>query len=143
MLSKQETEPSNRQSWKDIFVFTNNTHLFMLGLSVLFSIASGGLQPVMAIFLGKFFDAFADFGAEKESSSALMHRIEQDVYALIAVAGGTFLIKGALFSAWLIFGELQAKAVRDGLFQSLLEKDIEWYDSQASSIDAILSRWHT
>ena len=97
----------------------------------------------MAIFLGKFFDAFADFGAGKISSEKLMDRTLTSVYALLGVGAGTVFLKTGMFAAWLSFGEMQAKSVRDELFQSLLRKDLEWFEMRESGVGTLLARLQT
>lgn len=97
----------------------------------------------MAIFLGRFFDAFADFGAGKISSDKLMDRTLTSVYALLGVGAGTILLKSGMFAAWLSFGEMQAKSVRDELFKALLEKDLEWFEMRESGVGTLLARLQT
>jgi ATP-binding cassette subfamily B (MDR/TAP) protein 1 len=94
----------------------------------------------MAIFLGRFFDAFADFATGKIPPETLTERTLKSVYALVAVGAGTLLLKGGLFAAWLSFGEMQAKGVRDELFQALLEKDLPWFEMREAGVGTLLAR---
>lgn len=45
--------------------------------------------------------------------------------------------------AWMTFGALQAREVRDRLFQDLLDKEVEWYETHTSGIGALLPRLQT
>lgn len=72
-----------------------------------------------------------------------MQKILINVYALIGIGLTTWLLKGGYFAAWLVFGEMQAKSVRDELFVDLLRKDLEWYDKRTVGIDVLLSRLQT
>ena len=55
-----------------------------------------------------------------------------DVQALIALGAATWLVKGGYFASWPVFGELQAQSVRNELFENLLRKDLEWFETRTS-----------
>ncbi len=131
------------KGWRAVFTFTYRSHLLALVPAVAFSICGGALGPIMAIFLGKFFDAFADFGAGKISPDKLMERTLTSVYVLLAIGASNILLKSSMFAAWLIFGEMQAKGVRDELFKALLRKDLEWFEMRESGVGTLLSRLQT
>ena len=59
---------------------------------------------------------------------------------MVGLGGASWLFNSIQFSAWLAFGELQAKGARDRLFTSLLGKEIEWYDRRKNGIHALLPR---
>ena len=140
---EQLAKESKPGGWKAVFNFTHRAHLQAFGPAVACSICGGALGPIMAIFLGRFFDAFADFGAGKISPDKLMDRSLTSVYALLGVGAGTILLKSGMFAAWLSFGEMQAKSIRDELFQALLEKDIEWFEMRESGVGTLLARLQT
>lgn len=129
--------------WKAVFTFTRRRHLWSLVPAFAFSIAGGALGPIVAIFLGRFFDAFADFAAEKISPQQLLDRTLSSVHALLGVGAGSIVLEGGLFVAWLSFGEMQAKSVRDELFQALLQKDLEWFEMRESGVGTLLARLQT
>ena len=138
-----EQEIQQSRGWRAFFSFTTKKHLLALVPAIMFAICAGILEPTMSIFLGKFFDAFADFGAGKISETKLMDRTMTSVYALIVVGSGTLFLKGGLFVAWLTFGEMQARSVRDELFQGLLEKDFEWFQMRETGMGTLLTRLQT
>ena len=127
-------------SWRALFNFTDKTHLITLAPALFLSIISGILLPALAIFFGKFLDAFSSFGAGHLGGQDFMDKVLIDTYALIGLGGATWILKGGYFTIWLLFGELQAKSVRDALFQSLLEKDLDWYEMRTSGVGSLLSR---
>ena len=126
-----------------MFAFTRRSHLLTLLPAAVLSTIDGFVVPAIAIYLGKFFDAFSSFGQGQINGSTLMHKTLTDVYVLLAIGTIDLILKGGSFSAWLAFGELQAKSVRDELFRSLLEKDLEWYDSRSSGVGTLLTRLQT
>jgi ATP-binding cassette, subfamily B (MDR/TAP), member 1 len=127
-------------SWRALFNFAEKGHLVVLLPAIFLSALSGILLPALAIIFGKFFDAFSDFGAGTIGDSEFTQRVLIDIYALIGLGGATWLLKGGYFTIWLVFGELQAKSVRDALFQNLLERDLEWYESRTTGVGSLLSR---
>src|ERR1700742_303774 len=126
--------------WRSLFSFTTTSHLPVLVPAILCSIAAGGLQPATAFFFGKFFDSFSGFVAGSFDGQAFMAKSFSSLSALVAIAAATFLLKGALFSLWLLFGEMQAKRVRQLLFATLLDRNIEWYEAQSNGVGTLLIR---
>ena len=94
----------------------------------------------MAFFFGKFFEGFSDFASGKIDGNTFMHKSLSSFYALFAIGAATFLLKGSLFSLWLVFGEIQARSVRELLFASLLDREIEWYEARTSGVGPLLTK---
>jgi ATP-binding cassette subfamily B (MDR/TAP) protein 1 len=130
-------------SWRALFNFTNRAHLIALLPALILSAVSGVLPAALAIFLGKYFDALANFGAGMINEHELVQKVQINTYGLIAIGGATWLMKGGFFTLWLIFGEMQAKSVRDILFQCLLQKDLEWFEMRSTGVGSLLSRSQT
>lgn len=130
-------------SLKALFNFTNRSHLIILIPALILSAISGILLPTLAIVFGKFFDALASFGAGTIGDHELVQKVLSNTYALVALGGATWLLKGGYFTVWLVFGELQAKSIRDALFRSLLHKDLEWFEMRSSGVGSLLSRLQT
>ncbi|ETI26967.1 hypothetical protein G647_10066 [Cladophialophora carrionii CBS 160.54] len=126
--------------WRSLFSFTEKAHLPVLLAAIFMSTAAGSLQPIMAFFFGKFFDNFTDFASNKIDGATFMNRSLTSFYALFAVGGATFLFKGALFSLWLVFGEMQSRCVRELLFASLLDRDMHWYQARTSGVGTLLAK---
>ena len=134
---------SSSITWIGLFHFTQRSHLLALLPAVCFSIVSGVIEPGMTIFVGKFFNAFADFSAGNFSSDDLMDRVMLPIYAFLVLGGVMILLRGGACSCWTVFGEMQAKQVRKDLFQTLLEKDLEWFEMRERGVGNLLSRLQT
>lgn len=130
-------------SWGALFNFTDRAHLIVLIPALILSAVSGILPAALAIFLGRYFDGLANFGAGTISDHELVQKVQINTYGLIAIGGATWLMKGGFFTLWLIFGEMQAKNVRDILFQCLLQKDLEWFEMRSTGVGSLLSRSQT
>jgi hypothetical protein len=137
------TEPLLTARWRSLFNFTSRTHVLPLAIAVLLAIASGIVIPGLAYFLGKIFNSFASFGANKLTGKDLVHKVTHDCIALAGLGSASWLLNGGYFMFWLFFGELQARNVRDKVFNGLLDKDIEWFEMRKSGIGALLPRLQT
>ena len=140
----QEGPGGNKNArWGSLFNFTTRAHILPLVIANLLSIASGIIIPALAIFIGKLFNLFTEYGAGKLDGPALVHRISKyDLYMLM-LGGASMYINAGYFGFWIYFGELQAKNARDRLFDGLLEKDMEWFDMRTAGVNTLLSRLQT
>ena len=137
------TERADRASWRSLFNFTAKSHLFPLLAALALSVASGIIIPALALFLGKVFDSFTAFGAGSISGSSLIRKVSKNTVALAGLGCASWLLNGCYFMGWLVFGELQAKSVRDRLFDGMLQKDMEWYDMRKAGVGALMPRLQT
>jgi ATP-binding cassette subfamily B (MDR/TAP) protein 1 len=103
----------------------------------------GIAPPIMAIYFGRLFNAFSEFLASRISADTLGAQIHQAIYPLLAVACGMFLSKIGQFSLWVIFGELQAQKIRTMLFDDMLRKNQEWYNTRSTGVASLLTQLQT
>ena len=142
-VTREEDRQVKNAQWGALFNFTTKAHILPLLIAILLSISSGIVVPALAIFLGKLFNLFTEFGTGKLSGSELVHKISTyDIY-MLGLAGASMLLNAGYFGFWLYFGELQAKNVRDRLFDGLLKKDMEWFDMRTAGVNTLLSRLQT
>ena len=146
-LQDQSLPPSREKGgflaafhWKPLFNFTQPVHAAVFVPGILLAIAAGILQPALAIFFGKFFNSFSQYGGGMITGAQLMQKTLVDVYALLGIGAATWILKGSYFALWIVFGEMQAKSVRDRLFSHLVQKDLAWFDSRTTGVGALLSR---
>ncbi|KAA8901932.1 bile salt export pump [Sphaerosporella brunnea] len=133
----------SKVSWRSLFVFTDKRHLVVLTIALLLSVISGLIIPGMSILLGKIFGTFAGFGSGALSSDAFIYEVRKTIAYLALLGCGSWLFNGTFFASWLWFGELQAKAARERLFESLIDQDVEWFDDRANGVSAMLSKSQT
>ena len=127
-------------SWRALFSFTTAAHIFPLAAAIILSLASGIVIPTLAILLGKLFDQFTKYGGGAIDGHSLVHRISVYGLYLVGLGSGAILLNAGYFGFWLVFGELQAKSVRDKLFDGLLEKDMAWFDMRKAGVSTFLNR---
>ena len=97
----------------------------------------------MSYLLGKVFDCFTSFGAGKYGGSELVRNVSRYALGITVLGTASGILHAGYFGFWLVFGELQAKGARDSLFDSMLEKDMEWYDMRKDGVEALIQRLQT
>jgi ABC-type multidrug transport system fused ATPase/permease subunit len=130
-------------SFSSIFAFTDKKHLTVLIPALLLTTIAGAIKPAIAIFLGLIFDELANFGSGSITGDELLKGVSTWCIALTGLGVATMLVNGGFFYLWLVFGEMQARSVRDKSFLSMMEKDMEWYDLRAEGIGSLLVRIQT
>ena len=131
-------EPIQHLGWKSLFGFTNRKHLPFLGGAVFFGIVAGLALPAEAILYGLVFNQFANFGSGAITGPKLLENVSKYCAYMTAIAAVDWFANSIFFVFWLTFGELQARSARNHIFNSLLVKDITWYDTRRSGIGAFL-----
>ncbi|KAH9219138.1 P-loop containing nucleoside triphosphate hydrolase protein [Leptodontidium sp. 2 PMI_412] len=134
---------SGKPSWRSLFVFTTRQHIAVIAIALLSSFLSALLKPTLAIFFGKIFSIFTKFGLGVLDGHDALVAISKWCVALVCLGGAAWVIEGAFLSSWMVFGELQAKCVREELFVGMLDKEMEWYDLRQDGIGSLLIRIQT
>ncbi|KAL7953908.1 ABC-transporter [Trichoderma compactum] len=134
---------SQRSSFKHLFSFTRWNHAGLLIAAVIASAAFSSIKSVQSIILGKIFDVVSDFGAGHRSGNETMDQLSHWGLILLGMGIGNWLASTAFLALWVIFGELQANSVRQGIFQGLLSKKMSWYDSLDQGVSSLLVRIQT
>ncbi|MCJ1390627.1 hypothetical protein MMC18_003488 [Xylographa bjoerkii] len=138
-----DEEHLQHAKWSSLFNFTSRAHILPLIVAACLSVSSGIVIPALAIFLGKIFDTFADYGAGMISGSDLTKQTSVNGLYLLGLGSASWVLNGSFFMFWLLFGELQARHVREMLFNGMLQKEMEWYDMRKSGVNAMIPRLQT
>jgi ATP-binding cassette, subfamily B (MDR/TAP), member 1 len=126
--SSKAARTKSDSAWKHLFKFTQVKHLPALLPAICCSFIAGATKPVMTIYIGKFFTAFGGYTAKQVSLDDFKDRTLTSIYGFIVIGVATLAAKGGSTACWMIFGEMQARQIREQLFEGLLEKDLEWFD---------------
>lgn len=126
--------------WASLFAFTTRKHTAPLSVALLLAIGAGAVNPVLAIFLGRIFNAFSAFGAGTVDEATFRHNVSKESLSLLGLGSISWLLNGGFFIAWVSFGELQAKSCRSRVFDGLLQKSIAWFDKRKSGVATSMSR---
>lgn len=130
-------------SWRSLFNFTSKRDAIPLLLALIFSVAAGIVSPALAMILGNIFGLFTNFGAGEIRGTELLNQVFAYAIILAGLGIASGLLHASYYMFWLVFGELQAKHVRERLFHDMLEKDMSWYDMRTGGIDTLVSRLQT
>ncbi|KAM0335558.1 hypothetical protein ACHAQA_000606 [Verticillium albo-atrum] len=129
-----------RASWRDLFAFTRWSHCTALIPACIASCAVGVFKTSLAVTLGQFFQLVVNFASGSMEGAEAVERTRKLSIVLCGLGAGHWAANTAFLAFWVLFGELQARSVREQTFQSLLEKDMRWYDAQSDGISSLLVR---
>ena len=130
-------------SWRLLFTFANRQHATILIWAIVTTVIAGLLKPVQAILIGNIFTEFTSYGSDNSSHRDMLHRVSISCIFLTALGVLAWVLEGIFLSAWMVFGEAQAEQIRRNMFEALLDRDLEWYDSQKDGIPSLVTRIQT
>lgn len=135
----EEDAPKLMPTWRSLFGLTPRAHLLILVPGAVLALLAGCATPALAIFLGNLFDAFTNFGAEKITGNELRAKVVSSCLGMFGLGLAGWLLNGAYFAAFVVFGEMQACSARKKLFTKLLKRDVEWFEARDEGTGAFLS----
>ncbi|OJJ40957.1 hypothetical protein ASPWEDRAFT_100010 [Aspergillus wentii DTO 134E9] len=122
-----------------LFNFTTKKHIPTLVSGLVFSLAASLSTLVFAILLGKIFNSFMVFGAGEISSQDLIKGITTDCIGLAGLGAAGWVLNAGYFTLFVAFGELQVANARGRVFERLLKRDLQWFQTQQDGTGAFLS----
>ncbi|KAF2223726.1 P-loop containing nucleoside triphosphate hydrolase protein [Elsinoe ampelina] len=123
-----------------ILTFTNRSHTTILVVGITAAIVKGVAGPAGALLTGKIFGALSGYRPGVTTAESLIASVRQNILYLLVVAGASFFVHFVFFTAWVIFGERQAKEARHQLFNALLKQEVAWFDRRKEGPSAMLPR---
>jgi len=136
-------DSTNVSRWRDLFAFTRKKHAPTLGAALFVSVAAGVVGPALSIFLGRLFNTFAEFASGKIDNTKFRADLSRDSLFLALIGLLSFFFGSGAFSSCMAFGELQARTCREEVFDGLLDKPVEWFDTRRSGVKALVARLNT
>lgn len=128
-----------RPSWMPLFSFTTRKHIAALTLAILFAFIASIATPAFAVILGEIFNSFTLFGGNKITAGDLSKTTIKFCIGLAGLGSASWLFNGLYFITFVVFGELQVAQARCRLFEGLLRKNQEWFETQKDGSRAFLS----
>jgi ATP-binding cassette subfamily B (MDR/TAP) protein 1 len=139
-LVSMDSSNGKSASWKDLFTFTTRKHLFIAVPAVVFSAAGGLTLPINSYLIGRIFRAFSNYSIGQFDASELKNEIRRfNIYTVI-LGSGSWVFNSLALTLWLIFGDLQARNARSRLFNSMIHRDIAWFDKRQDGVGALVTR---
>ncbi len=142
-INKDGSNSVIHASWWFLFTSTSTSHSSGLIAAIVLSIAAGVVAPILAVIFGKIFEAFTSYGASQINGSELVGQVSRYGIGLVVLGCTSGVLNATFLMSWLIFGEVQAKSAREELFDSMLYKDMAWFDSHKCGMETLVSRLQT
>lgn len=130
---------TSKAGWLSLFRFTTRKHIPILVPGVILAIAASLTAPALAILLGNVFDSFTIFGAGQTSTQSLVQKVTTGCIGLAGLGAASWALNASYYTLFVLFGELQAASARTRLFEQLLKRNLEWFESQQDGTGAFLS----
>lgn len=131
--------PASKPTWLSLFRFTSKRHIPVFVFGVILAIAASLTTPALAILLGSIFDKFTLFGAGTISGHRLVEKVTSGCFGLACLGAASWALNASYFTLFVLFGELQASSARGKLFEELLKRNLEWFETQPDGTGAFLS----
>ncbi|GAQ08037.1 alpha-factor-transporting ATPase [Aspergillus lentulus] len=117
----------------------SSNHTPTLCLATVLALLASSVTPIFAILLGDIFNSFTSFGGSDISGDDLLRKVTRHSIALSGLGIASWVLNGAYFSLFIVFGELQVSNARTRVFEELLGRDQEWFETQKDGTKAFLS----
>ena len=147
--SQQQTENVTKHATHNalgltiIFSFTQRDHLFVLVPAIAFSCLCGLIKPTLSILIGRYLTSLSKLASPSADVPAVTQQNWTTICQLVGLAAFTWISKTGFAATWDGYAEVQVKVVREDLFKTLLDRDLEWFDKQDSGIGSLLIRLQT
>ncbi|KAH7406010.1 P-loop containing nucleoside triphosphate hydrolase protein [Phaeosphaeria sp. MPI-PUGE-AT-0046c] len=124
--------------WKALFRFTTKKHLPLFASAIVSTAVAGATMPVFAIIYGRIFRDYTDYGTGKIGSHTLRSSVARYCLILTGIASLNWIANSVFFFLFLTFGELQARSARKKIFDTLIRKDMAWFDTRETGVAVFL-----
>ncbi|KAH8170444.1 ABC transporter transmembrane region domain-containing protein [Sarocladium implicatum] len=141
--STHEDPSEVKGRWKHLFAFTRRSHAWPLAFAMVATVVAAGLKTLLAVLLGKTFDVMTAYASGTADAEETKRGVAKWCFVLWGVGGANWIANMAFLALWIAFGELQANSARLDMFDTLLWKDMSWFDSQEQGVSSLLVRVQT
>ncbi|PWY66959.1 ABC a-pheromone efflux pump AtrD [Aspergillus eucalypticola CBS 122712] len=125
--------------WMSLFSFTTTKHLPVLIGGFTFTAISSLSVPIFSVLLGEIFNTFTLFGGGKVAKQDLTPKISKYAVHLVGLGAINWVCNSVYFILFVIYGEFQVANARTMLFERLLQKSQEWFETQPDGTRVFLS----
>lgn len=128
---------------RHLFVAWTRGELPVILLAAAASAVVAGAKTSYALILGEIFQAISNFGSGTSSVHTTIHTISTWCLGLVGLGVGKALFSFLLMILWITHGESRARSVRLQLFQSLLAKEMAWFDTRRGGMSSLMTEQNT
>ncbi|KAI9283354.1 P-loop containing nucleoside triphosphate hydrolase protein [Sporodiniella umbellata] len=123
---KPQTRKSKSVSIVQLFQFSTASEKFLIFAAVIFSIATGVIQPCSILIYGRYISNLT----QSLSNTDQLLRATAPVIHIMAYMGTAVLVSAYLSNClWVLTGESQTRRIRSLYLHSVLRQDMGWFDS--------------
>ncbi|RPB22579.1 P-loop containing nucleoside triphosphate hydrolase protein [Terfezia boudieri ATCC MYA-4762] len=123
--------------------FPNSRAFYYLLTACLATVISGFIVPAMSVVIGKILDSLLKFGLGIYEKKVLRAEVQGLIWHLLGLGIGAFISNGVLNVMWQRCADLQAKRARECVFESLVVRELEWFDKRKHGVGAMLTQTQT
>ncbi|OJK03940.1 hypothetical protein ASPACDRAFT_49953 [Aspergillus aculeatus ATCC 16872] len=132
--------PSGRNAgWLSLFSFTTGKHAPTLIGGVVLALVASLPTPAFSILLGQIFNEFTLYGGQEITNHDLSRTTTKYCVRLAVLGAISWICNGCYYVLFVIFGELQVANARTEIFDGLLKRDQEWFETQQDGTRVYLS----
>lgn len=137
------TEPADSQHdgsspWKGVLAFTTPRQIAVMVCAVATAAVVAAGKTVYTVLLGKIFDVVSKYGADLLGGEELLAQISPWCGYLAVLGVGMWLLSSMDLALWIISGALRAQTARKTLFSTLIEKEMDWFDSRQDGMSSLV-----
>ncbi|CAK7225247.1 ATP-dependent permease [Sporothrix eucalyptigena] len=126
-----------------LFVACTRQDVLVAVLATSASAAVAAAKTAYALLLGETFQAITDYGSGSLSAHNTLHQVGRWCLWLTVLGVGMAIFSALLMALWIVHGETRARTVRLKLFQSLLAKDMAWFDKRGGGMASLMTEQYT
>lgn len=142
-LDKEEQKLLQNMGWKALFSFTTRKHLPVLAFAVAAATVAALTLPALAVLYGLTFREFGAISKGEKSDSEFLKQLSTYCLYIVALGGFSWVGNSLYYTAFMTFGEMQARSARGRIFGTLLRKNMAWYDTRDTGMEAFLPAMQT
>jgi ATP-binding cassette subfamily B (MDR/TAP) protein 1 len=134
----EEREYASKVGWRVLFGFTTRQHVPVILGGVATATIAALSMPVFAIVYGLIFGQYTLYGAGEIDSYTLTSNMTKYCIILAGISTVNWIANSSSFFFFLTFSELQARSARNRIFDTLIKKEMAWFDTRETGIAAFL-----
>ncbi|KAF8439186.1 P-loop containing nucleoside triphosphate hydrolase protein [Terfezia claveryi] len=140
--ARAQSKPTAKLSFLFSF-FPNSCASYYLLTACLATVISGFIVPAMSVVIGKILDSLLKFDLGIYEKKVLRAEVQGLIWNLVGLGIGAFISNAVLNIMWQRCADLQAKRARECVFESLVVRELEWFDKRKHGVGAMLTQTQT
>jgi ATP-binding cassette subfamily B (MDR/TAP) protein 1 len=139
-VSPEQVQPQQKSSspWKHLFAFTTPRQAGVIACAVVTAAVVAAGKTVYTVLLGKIFDISTKYGSNLLGGQETLTQISQWLAYLTVLGVAVWLSSSLDMALWITSGELRAVTARKTLFSTMIQKEMDWFDSRGDGMSSLV-----